>query len=60
MKKVIICQPQMLPGACMGNTNLNAQGTIQMKNEKNLLSFQEDLVGQPHQMDQGDPINENS
>lgn len=60
MKKVIICQPQMLPVACMGNTNLNAQGTIQMKNEKNLLSFQEDLVGQLHQMDQGDPINENS
>lgn len=39
MKKVIICQPQMLPGACMGNTNLNTQGTIQMKNEEKLTLF---------------------
>lgn len=28
---------------------------FQIKNLKNLLSFQEDLVGQPHQMGQEDP-----
>lgn len=30
---------------------------FQIKNFKNLLFFQEDLVGQPHQMGQEDPIN---
>lgn len=57
VKKVVIFQPQMLSRACMGNINLNTQWIIQIKNEKkkNLLSFREDLVGQPHQMDQGDP-----